>query len=65
MVLWLWLSPVAAAPAPLQPLVWELPYATGAAVKKRERKRKKKFMGPLISVLPLNLEEDTQIDTIC
>ena len=47
MVLWLWLSPVAAAPAPLQPLVWELPYATGAAVKKKREKKKKKIHGPL------------------
>ena len=32
MWLWLWWSP--AAGAPIQPLAWGLPYATGAALKK-------------------------------
>ena len=31
MVLWLWCRP--AAVAPIRPLAWELPYATGAALK--------------------------------
>ena len=30
--LWLWCRPEAAAP--IQPLAWELPYTTGAAIKK-------------------------------
>ena len=30
-LLWLWHRPAAAAP--VQPLVWEVPYATGAALK--------------------------------
>ena len=34
--LWLWCRP--AATAPLQPLAWELPYATSAVLKKKERK---------------------------
>ena len=33
-LLWLWCRPAAAAP--IRPLAWELPYATGAALKKRE-----------------------------
>ena len=32
-LLWLWCSP--AATAPIQPLAWELPYATGVALKRR------------------------------
>ena len=39
-LLWLWYRP--AAPAPVQPLAWELPYATGVALK-RKRKKKKFF----------------------
>ena len=31
-LLWLWHGPVATAPVP--PLAWEPPYATGAALKK-------------------------------
>ena len=31
-LLWLWCRPAAASP--MQPLSWELPYATGAALKK-------------------------------
>ena len=35
MLLWLWLhSYWLAAVAPIQPLAWELPYATGAALKR-------------------------------
>ena len=37
MLLWLWCRPAAAAP--IQPLAWELPYATGAALKKQEYKK--------------------------
>ena len=33
-LLWLWCGP--AAVALIRPLVWELPYATGAALKKEE-----------------------------
>ena len=45
-LVWLWYRPGAAAP--IQPLAWELPYVTGAALKrqtikrKKEKKRKKK-----------------------
>ena len=45
-LMWLWSRPVAAAP--IGPLVWEPPYATAVALKK-----KKKFFGkelPLFSV---------------
>ena len=59
--LWLWHRP--AAVAPIRPLAWELPYATGAALKsekkkegkrernkekeRRKRKREKKKKNPL------------------
>ena len=39
-LLWLWHRPVATAQ--IGPLVWEPPYATGAALKKTKKKRKKK-----------------------
>ena len=39
-LLWLWRRP--AATAPFQPLAWELPYAAGAAIKRKEKKKKKK-----------------------
>lgn len=34
-LLWLWCRPVAVVL--IQPLAWEFPYATGVALKKRER----------------------------
>ena len=37
---WLWHRP--AATAPIRPLALELPYATGAALKKAKREKKKK-----------------------
>ena len=38
-LLWLWRR--LAAVAPVQPLAWELPYAVGAALKKKKRKKEK------------------------
>ena len=38
-LLWLWCRPAAAAS--IQPLAWELPYATGVAVKEKKTKKKK------------------------
>ena len=38
-LLWLWHR--LAATAPIQPLAWELPHATGAALKRRKEKKKK------------------------
>uniref|UniRef100_A0A4X1V528 non-specific serine/threonine protein kinase n=1 Tax=Sus scrofa TaxID=9823 RepID=A0A4X1V528_PIG len=40
MLLWLW--PRLAAVAPIPPLAWEPPYATGAALKRQKDKKKKK-----------------------
>ena len=39
-LLWLWHKPVATAP--IRPLAWEPPYATGAALKKQDKRQKKK-----------------------
>ena len=39
-MLWLWRRQVATAP--IRPLAWEPPYATGAALEKAERQKKKK-----------------------
>ena len=38
-LLWLWRKPVATAP--IQPLAWEPPYATGVALEKSKRQKKK------------------------
>ena len=47
-LLWLWHRPVATAP--IRPIAWEPPYATGAALKKRQKQTpvtgtKKKLFG--------------------
>ena len=39
-LLWLWRRP--AATAPIQPLVWEPPYAASVALKDKNTKKKKK-----------------------
>ena len=52
-LLWLWCRP--ATTAPIQPLAWELPYATGEALKKKkkkERKEKKAQQKPEKSLSP-------------
>ena len=38
--LWLWCRPTAAAP--IRPLAWELPYATGVALKRQKRQINKR-----------------------
>ena len=40
---WLWYRSVAAAP--IQPLAWEFPHASGAALKKQKSQKKKKKKG--------------------
>ena len=42
-MLWLWGR--LAAPAPIQPLTWELPYAVGAAQKKERKRKERKKKG--------------------
>jgi len=37
-LLWLWLWPWPAAVAPIRPLAWGPPYATGVAQKKKKKK---------------------------
>ena len=43
-LLWLW--PRLAATAPIRPLAWEPPHATGAALKGQKTKKKKKKKEP-------------------
>ena len=38
-VLWVWCKP--AATAPIRPLAWEPPYATGSALKRQKKKERK------------------------
>ena len=47
LLMWLWRRPAAAAP--LQPLAWELPYATGAAIKQTKNYGGDAASGGLIS----------------
>ena len=49
-LLWLWHRPVAVAP--IQPLVWEPPYAAGSPEKQKEGKKEKRNMGLYHFVLP-------------
>ena len=42
---WPWHKP--AAIAPIRPLAWEPPYAMGAALKKKEKRKKEKSMNSL------------------
>ena len=39
-LLWLWCRPAAAAPIPPLALAWELPYAAGAALKTKKKKKR-------------------------
>ena len=48
-LLWLWHRLVATAP--MGPLAWELPYATGMALEKTKKKKKKKEKKSFIEVL--------------
>ena len=57
--LWLWWRP--AAIAPIRPLAWEPAYAVGAALKKREKKKRKpSFVQPLdvIAAAPRTVPEN-------
>uniref|UniRef100_A0A8D0S463 L1 transposable element RRM domain-containing protein n=1 Tax=Sus scrofa TaxID=9823 RepID=A0A8D0S463_PIG len=57
-LLWLWHRPVATAP--IQPLVWEVPYATGVAQEKAKNKTKQnktKDIGNKLEAKMDNLEE--------
>ena len=42
-LLWLWRRP--AATAPIRPLAWELPYASGAVLKSKKERKKTKVRG--------------------
>ena len=48
MLLWLWRRLVATAP--IQPLVWELPYAVGAALKRPKKKKKNQLIMVMVMV---------------
>ena len=48
-LLWLWHRPAAAAP--IQPLAWELAYATVMALKKNEKEKEKKEKKKVIHII--------------
>ena len=54
-LLWLWHRP--AASAPIRPLAWELPYATGVAIKKSKIKHRSSRHGSALANLT-NIHED-------
>ena len=56
--LWLWCRP--ASVAPIRPLAWEPPYATGAAVKSKHNNNNDKEQGKLRGGLNCSLGESTQ-----
>ena len=45
-LLWLWLWCRLAATAAIRPLVWEPPYATGVALKRKKQKKQKARRSP-------------------
>ena len=53
MLLWLWCRVVATAP--IGSLAWEFPYTVGAALKKDQKKKKKKSIGFKTLSFVLNL----------
>ena len=55
-LLWLWCR--LAATAPIPPLAWELPYATGVALKRQKEKKKKKKKILHYATAWMNLESD-------
>ena len=57
-LLWLWCRLVATAL--IQPLTWELPYATSAALKKDKKRKRKKSLDEVITRKEKNMSE-TQI----
>ena len=48
--LWLWLWPWLAAIAPIQPLAWEPPYATGVALKRKKKRHTPIFTAALFTI---------------
>ena len=63
-LLWLWHRP--AATAPIQPLAWEHPYATGAALKGQKKKRKeKKERIMLLHVVKYYADAKVKREAIC
>ena len=52
LLLWLWCSPAAATP--IQPLAWKPPYASGAALKSKEKKKRKENTGEYLLSLRIN-----------
>ena len=50
-LLWLWLWHRLAAVAALRPLAWEPPYAAGAALKRKGKKKKKRKSGHLLRLI--------------
>ena len=55
-LLWLWRGP--AATAPIRPLAWEPPYATGVVLKRQKEKKKKECYHKSVSYhFPLICDE--------
>ena len=59
-LLWLWRR--LAATAPIRPLAWELPYATGVAIKSKKTKNKKTKTGvPIMAQWLTNLTRNHEV----
>ena len=53
-LLWLWCRP--AATAPIRPLAWEPPYASGAALKRKKDQKKKNAQAVVLNRQPYQEE---------
>ena len=60
-LLWLWCR--LAAVAPIQPLAWQPPYATGTAVKRQKTKKTKERKGCKADAVSCGWHNKTYIDT--
>ena len=60
-LLWLWHRPVATAP--IRPLAWEPPYATGSGPRKGKKKKRQKIKRKFNEAMRKLREEATIVDT--
>ena len=59
-LMWLWCRPAAAALIP--PLAWELPYATGKALKKQKKNQQQKIITAILTFSIHHLDQSTAIN---
>ena len=65
MLLWLWLWLWLVAAAPIRPPAWELPYATGAALKRQKKRHTVYSTENSISVITSMKEKEAERKNAC